>query len=85
MGFLKNCERSAYYHPPSVACVSQRCRSCQVLNTCIRRGLCIHTNCTKLPDQLVPAALVEAETRVQRDMRHLCKHSECSCMLRRRR
>lgn len=37
MGFLKNCKKSAYYHPPSVACVSQRCGSCQVLNGCSHR------------------------------------------------
>lgn len=32
----------------------------------------------KIADQLVPVALVEAKTQVGRDMRHLCKHSECS-------
>lgn len=38
VAFLKNCRKSVYYRPASVACVSRRCRSCQVLNACNGRG-----------------------------------------------
>jgi len=38
VGFLKTGEKSAYYHPSSVICVAQRCRSCQVLNACNGSG-----------------------------------------------